>query len=77
MRKYQKYTFVGPDGREVPGKRQINGDGTPGGWVAVTAKIDPSAVIEIDAVVEPGAYVGPGIRLRSGYIVPAGTKLTL
>jgi UDP-3-O-[3-hydroxymyristoyl] glucosamine N-acyltransferase len=68
MSRRESYTFV-VDGDEVAAKRWNNPDGSVGGWVAATAKIDSSATIEFDAVVEPKAVVGPNVRVKSGTVI--------
>lgn len=68
MSRRESYSFVVGDDI-VAAKRWKNPDGSVGGWVADTAKIDSSATIEFDAVVEPEAVVGPNVRVKNGTVI--------
>lgn len=64
----RSFTFTMPGGQSEKAYRRVNPDRTLGGWVARSAKIDPSAIIEAGALVEPGAEVGPGITVKRGEV---------
>lgn len=75
MERNESYTFVMPDGAEIPAHRHTNPDGTTGGWVAPDAEIHPTAHIEFDAVVEPKARILSKARVAGTTVVPIGTTL--
>lgn len=58
--------FFDDNGQPVEARRHTNPDGRIGGWIAVDAKVPPSAIVDISAKVGPGvtlpdnARVGPG-----------------
>lgn len=54
------------DGRIVDAIRWKNPDGSEGGWVAVTASIDPTVYIGPNAIVCYAAKIGPGVELHDG-----------
>ena len=62
--------FNEEDGTKVAGVRWKNPDGSIGGWVAETAKIDPTATVEFTAFVGPGVTVGPGMTVQSEEQLP-------
>jgi hypothetical protein len=64
------FEFVDADGNSVPAARHVNPDGTPGGWVASTAKVARGSYIEGGALVAPRAIVPSQRRVRKGDLVP-------
>lgn len=62
-------TFQLPDGSSVTGTRWKNPDGSVGGWVAKTAKVDPSATIEFNAMVGPDVVVEQGEIVQSDRVM--------
>lgn len=65
----RSFTFVDPNGRREKATPRVNPDLSLGGWVAKSAKVDPTAIVEAGAYVEPGAVVGPGELIPRGKIV--------
>jgi UDP-3-O-[3-hydroxymyristoyl] glucosamine N-acyltransferase len=65
-------TFNNEDGSKEDAYLWINPDGSVGGWVALSAKVDPTAYVHPEAIVEPGAKVGPGVVVDKNHIMFAG-----
>jgi UDP-3-O-[3-hydroxymyristoyl] glucosamine N-acyltransferase len=65
----QSFSFIDPNGHTERAVRRSNPDGTVGGWIAESARVHSTAIVEPDAIVEPGAVVGPEVRVRDGEIV--------
>jgi hypothetical protein len=63
MRATHTCTFHEPDGSRVSAVRWTNPDGSVGGWVAQSAKIDPTAIVEFNA------FVGPKQVVKAGEVV--------
>ena len=57
-------TFVGPEGEEIAGYKRRNPDGSFGGLVAESARIDDTAIVEEGAFVGPGAIIGAHAVIR-------------
>jgi hypothetical protein len=53
----QAFAFITPDGDVIAAHRHQNADGTPGGWVASTAFVHPSAIVDVDALIGPGMVI--------------------
>lgn len=56
----QECTFHLPDGSKVSGVRWQNPDGSAGGWVAETAQVHPTAIVEFNVMVGPNVVIKPG-----------------
>lgn len=65
----QSCTFVNPDGSQVKGYRWRNPDGSVGGWVAATARVHPTAIVQLGAMVAAGAVIPEGAVVKKGEIV--------
>jgi len=59
-------------GPEIPSRRHINPDGTNGGIVALSAHVDPSAIVDKTARIGPRAFIGPGAIVRYRAKISAG-----
>lgn len=70
----QAFTFVGPTGQKEKGTRRRNPDGSVGGWVAKSAKVHSTAVVQVDAIVEPRAVVNKNAIVENGTIIVARQK---
>ncbi len=68
------FTFVDSRGRSEKGSRRLNPDGSIGGWVARSAKVHPSAVVQFDAIVEPRAVVSENEIVLNGSVVVSPQK---
>lgn len=67
--------FQTKSSQTVLGHRHINPDGSAGGWVAETARVDTSATVEAGAVVLPGAVVGKNAVVRDGAFIAEGARV--
>jgi UDP-3-O-[3-hydroxymyristoyl] glucosamine N-acyltransferase len=63
------FAFIFSNGMRESATRHRNPDGSVGGWVAKSARIDPTAVIEPDAVVGPDAIIEKGQVIRNGQTI--------
>lgn len=66
-----EFTFVDSNNEREQAHRRKNPDGSVGGWVAESAQVHPTAIVEIDAIVEPGAIVEEGVTVLNGAVVLA------
>tara|TARA_R110002124_G_scaffold153244_2_gene320279 strand:+ start:18506 stop:18751 length:246 start_codon:yes stop_codon:yes gene_type:complete len=71
---HMEQSYFIENGRKVPGYRWKNPDGSQGGLVAKTARVDPSATIELHAFVGPAVVVGAGQVVKAGEVLEAATK---
>lgn len=62
-----EHTFIDAQGRAEKAFRRTNPDGSLGGWVAESANLDPTVIVE------RGAEVGPGIVIGPNQVVPRGS----
>jgi len=63
-------TFVDEQGNKEKARRHQNPDGTKGGWVATSASVHPTAIVDVDAIVEPGRTIGPGEYVPNATAIP-------